>query len=241
MSSLRKVVILIPFLIGSLACGLSGGTAASTATVQAPPTTASSGSSASGAPAQATKSASQPFGPTTAPSEAFMPTVAAQATSTAAAQAATPASAASVPTQTAAITIFGTQIVPPQGNTGPFANLGGISQYFNPVGQPATNWNGVPIMPSATAGQEWTAQGVYSFKAPGKIADAVSFYQMKMPTLGYTSFMPGASTGSAGTGSDAIHNSVLMYTKDNQLLLIYIASYDSDPSHISVVMSTQGQ
>lgn len=131
-------------------------------------------------------------------------------------------------------------MVPPQGNMGPFANLSGISQYFNPTGQPASAWNGIPIMPAATAGQEWAAQQVYSFKAPGKIADAVSFYQAKMPPLGYTSFMPGPATGSAGTGNDAIHNSVLMFTKGSQFLLIYIASYDSDPSHFSVVISVQG-
>ena len=121
----------------------------------------------------------------------------------------------------------------------PFANLANISQYFNPVGQPVPNWNGIPIMPEATAGQEFKPGQLYSFKATATIAQAVSFYQAKLPALGYTSFMPGPATGSAGTGPNAIHNSFLYMLKGTNILLIYIASYDSDPSHVSVVISTQ--
>ncbi len=121
----------------------------------------------------------------------------------------------------------------------PFSNLANISQYFNPVGQPAPDWNGIPVMPAATAGQEYQGGQVYSFKANATIAQAVSFYQSKLPALGYQSFMPGAATGSEGTGSNATHSSVLYYLNGAKMLLIYIASYDSDPSHVSVVMSTQ--
>lgn len=121
----------------------------------------------------------------------------------------------------------------------PFSNLANIAQHFNPVGQPVQDWNGIPIMPAAIAGQEYQGGQVYSFKASATIAQAVSFYEAKLPALGYQSFMAGPATGSAGTGSYAIHDSVLYYLNGSKMLLLYIASYDSDLSHVSVVMSTQ--
>jgi hypothetical protein len=120
----------------------------------------------------------------------------------------------------------------------PFANLSGISQYYNPVGQPVQTWNGIPIMPQATAGQEFKPGAVYSFKATAVISQAVSFYQGKMPALGYA-INGGPGTGSAGTGSNALHNSFLYYFKGSQIILMYILSYDNNPGHIIVVISTQ--
>ncbi len=120
----------------------------------------------------------------------------------------------------------------------PFMNLqGGAALYLNPVGQPAQTWNGLPIMPEATAGQEYQSGAVYSFKASATIAQAVSFYSSKMPGLGFTAYSaPG--TGSSGTGSNAMHNSFLYYYKGTQIILIYITSYDSDPGTVIVVIST---
>ena len=163
--------------------------------------------------------------PAPAASDTPLPTAAVEATSTA------------VPTEAAA-----PSDTPPADSgsmPAPFANLSNVSQYFNPVGQPVPSWNGIPIMPEAIAGQEFKPGQLYSFKAAATIAQAVDFYQAKLPALGYTSFMPGPATGSAGTGANAIHNSFLYMLKGSQMLLIYIASYDSDPSHVSVVISTQ--
>ncbi len=121
----------------------------------------------------------------------------------------------------------------------PFTNLMGVSQYFNPVGQPVATWNGIPIMPQATAGQEFILGQVYSFKAAATIAQGVSFYQAKIPALGFSLNGSGPGTGSAGTGSNAQHNSSFEFYKGTQILLIYINSYDSDPNTIFVVISTQ--
>jgi hypothetical protein len=114
----------------------------------------------------------------------------------------------------------------------------GISQYFKPVGGPVQSWNGIPIMPQATAGQEFKPGAVYSFKAPATISQGVSFYKAKISALGFK-FNGDTITGSAGTGSNALHNSVLNTYKGAQILLIYIAAYDSDTGHIIVVISTQ--
>ena len=125
-----------------------------------------------------------------------------------------------------------------QGLPLPFANMEQISQYFEPFGQPASDWNGIPIMPEATAGQEFKPGQVYSFKATATIEQCVSFYESKLPAAGYTSYIPGGTaSGTNGSGSNAMHSSLLYMIKGTQVLLINIASYDSDPGHSIVVMS----
>jgi hypothetical protein len=121
----------------------------------------------------------------------------------------------------------------------PFTNMMGVSQYFNPVGQPVAAWNGIPIMPQATAGQEFIPGQVYGFKASSTIAQAVSFYEAKIPALGFTLNGAGPGSGSSGTGSNKQHNGSFEFYKGTQILLIYIDSYDSDPNTIFVVISTQ--
>lgn len=120
----------------------------------------------------------------------------------------------------------------------PFMNMMNASQYLNPVGQPVQAWDDIPVMPQAIAGQEFVPGAVYSFKAAGDISKALAFYQSKMPALGF-SLNGGPGTGSAGTGSNALHNSFLDFYKGSQILLVYVVSYDADPGHVIVVLSTQ--
>lgn len=121
----------------------------------------------------------------------------------------------------------------------PFTNLMNISQYFDPVGQPVQTWNGIPIMPQATAGQEFKPGVVYSFKAGATRGDAANFYQSKLPALGFTSLMAGPATGSSGSGSNTMKENFLWYIKGTQTIIFYIASYDSDPAHVIVVIAAQ--
>lgn len=111
---------------------------------------------------------------------------------------------------------------------GPLADLMNISQYFNPVGTPLTTWNGVPIMPEATAGQAYNAN-IYSFKANATIPEAVKFYRAPAQALG---ILAGPGTGSAGTGSQAVHNAV--YLGYQSAIAIY--AYDSNPQVVMVVI-----
>ncbi len=108
-------------------------------------------------------------------------------------------------------------------------NMNNVGQYLNPVGQPVKSWNDVPIMSQATAAQEWN-KGVYSYKAGATLDQAVSFYGKFNPS---GSFQMPPGRGSAGTGTNAIHNATFFYSD----LLIYILSYDNDPSHVIVVIS----
>jgi hypothetical protein len=58
---------------------------------------------------------------------------------------------------------------------------------LNPQGTPVQEWNGIPIMPQAMAGQEFPENNVkiYSFKANATTKDAQDFYNEKMKALGW--------------------------------------------------------
>ena len=121
----------------------------------------------------------------------------------------------------------------------PFMNLGGgLQEYLNPVGQPVQTWNGIPIMPEATAGQEYKPGQVYGFKAAATLAQGVKFYVSKISALGY-SLNGGPGSGFGGTGASKMHDSFLDFYKGTKILLVSLTSFDSDPNTIIVVISTQ--
>ena len=92
-------------------------------------------------------------------------------------------------------------------------DFGGL---FNPQGIPVSEWNGIPIMPQATAGQEFDANN-YSFKAAATATEAQEFYNAQLTGLGWTqSFsMPGGSAAA-----------LMSFEKDDKGLLITIASVE---------------
>jgi hypothetical protein len=103
------------------------------------------------------------------------------------------------------------------------------SLYFHPVGTPLSNWRSVPIMPQATAGQQFSAY-IYSYTAAATLDQARLFYEGKAQLLGFT-MAPGS--GFSGTGSNAQHNvSFVSYN-----LTLYLASFDNDTSHVIVILS----
>ncbi|HEU0295854.1 MAG TPA: hypothetical protein VFR47_24155 [Anaerolineales bacterium] len=87
---------------------------------------------------------------------------------------------------------------------------------FNPQGEPVSEWNGIPIMPQATAGQEHDANN-YSFKFTGTAKEAQDFYEGEMSDLGWTSLfsMPSSDSGA-----------LLSFQKDNKSLTITIVTTD---------------
>jgi len=98
---------------------------------------------------------------------------------------------------------------------------------FNPQGEPVAEWNGIPIMPQATAGQEHDANN-YSFKFTGTVKEAQDFYDGKMKDLGWSSTfsMPGNANGA-----------VLVYQKDNKLLTVTIATTDNNNTVVILTMA----
>jgi len=88
-----------------------------------------------------------------------------------------------------------------------------FGNYFNPQGTPLSEWNGVPILPQATAGQEFDST-TYSFKATATATEAQEFYNAQLTKLGWTqSFsMPG--------GGEA---ALMLFEKDDQTLTITVS------------------
>jgi len=98
-------------------------------------------------------------------------------------------------------------------------NIPDVSQYMNPSGKPATDWNGIPIMTQATAGQEFDAS-TYSYKASGiKASDVQTFYNDKLTAAGWSSSL-NAFGGDAG--------GIMIYSKGSNTLTITVAQSDSD-------------
>jgi hypothetical protein len=97
-------------------------------------------------------------------------------------------------------------------------NLPDIGQMFNPHGTPVSEWNGIPIMPGAIAGQEFEKNN-YSFKIPGAVKDATDFYIAALPELGWTTTitLPGSDQGA-----------VLLFSKESKFLTVTITLVDGN-------------
>ena len=85
----------------------------------------------------------------------------------------------------------------------------------DPQGEPLSEWNGLPVMPSATTGEEST--GFYSYKADATVTEALDYYKAELTNLGWTEFFTMPDTG---TGA------LLTYEKDEHLTTITITSSD---------------
>lgn len=86
---------------------------------------------------------------------------------------------------------------------------------FDPQGAPVQEWRGIPIMPQASAGQEFSENNSYSFKFTGTTKEVQDFYNQQLTALGWSqpfSFPVEAEGG------------ILTFQKDNSTLLITIAA-----------------
>ncbi len=94
-----------------------------------------------------------------------------------------------------------------------------VSQYLNPTGAPVSTWNDIPIMPQATAGQQFNSS-TYSFKATGITeTDVETFYKDKLTALGWTSQF-GAQGGSQG--------GIMLFSKNSSVLSITVTTVNQD-------------
>ena len=62
-----------------------------------------------------------------------------------------------------------------------------VGNYFDPQGTPVQEWRGIPVMPQATAGQEFSDTETYSFKANATVQEVQDFYNTELAALGWTS------------------------------------------------------
>lgn len=93
------------------------------------------------------------------------------------------------------------------------------AQYLNPTGTPVSQWNSIPIMSQAKAGQEFN-KNTYSFKASGITAtDVQTFYTDQLKTLGWSSTFSALGGSQSGT---------MLFTKDSSVLSITVTTSDQD-------------
>ena len=71
-----------------------------------------------------------------------------------------------------------------------------IEGYFDPQGTPVSEWNGIPVMPQATAGQEFQDSNTYSYKVDATVKEVQDYYKAELEKLGWNSSfsMPGTDT-----------------------------------------------
>ena len=94
-----------------------------------------------------------------------------------------------------------------------------VTKYLNPQGTPVSDWNGIPVMPQATAGEEFS-KSTYSYRIGGVDQSAIqSFYNDKLKADGWTS--PFSAQGGSTGG-------LMFFTKDSKILTITIAKSDQD-------------
>lgn len=98
--------------------------------------------------------------------------------------------------------------------------------YFNPQGEPLSEWNEIPIMPGATAGQEFNDY-TYSFKVNGSVEDTVAYYKDELVNLGWSSTFELPVEGEGG---------IMLYSKDDNLLTLTFTLVDGE----TVVVLTLG-
>ena len=81
----------------------------------------------------------------------------------------------------------------------------------DPQDEPLPEWNGIPVMPAATAGSE--AGGFYSYKADATVAEVTDYYKTEMEKLGWTESLSMPNAGDSA---------LLTYDKDGHIAMITI-------------------
>ncbi len=91
-----------------------------------------------------------------------------------------------------------------------------MTRLLDPTGKPVGNWNGIPILPQATVGEEFNKSN-YGFQFNVTAADVQTFYTDRLHTLGWTSVLFAA--GSSDSGG-------MPFMRGSNILAISITSSD---------------
>ena len=113
------------------------------------------------------------------------------------------------PEPTATLTLTLTLIPPTETVSGRLLPL--------PSGTPASNWQGIPVMPVALAGKGDNSS--YTFTVKGQVGDVQKYYEAEMPKLGWNLFAGGQGT------TNAI---LLMFMKGTELITVSIIPQEGD-------------
>lgn len=88
-----------------------------------------------------------------------------------------------------------------------------IANMFNPKGTPVKEWSSIPVMPDATAGQEFSATS-YSFVTPSDAKAIEDFYNSNLKDLGWNSMFGSQVSDQGG---------FMLFQKDKSTLTVTIA------------------
>lgn len=92
-----------------------------------------------------------------------------------------------------------------------------VTTCVDPQGSPVSDWNGIPVMPQATAGQECPDLNSYSFKTSATVKEVQDFYTAELEGLGW-SVLFNMPAGDAGA--------VQSFQKDGSSLTITITAME---------------
>lgn len=92
-----------------------------------------------------------------------------------------------------------------------------FGRFFNPQGTPVEVWRDIPIMPQATAGQEFDG-GTYSFRVNVTSKEVQDFYIAELTKLGWKAL-------STPTEGDTV---LMIFSKENNILTITIAPAENE-------------
>jgi hypothetical protein len=98
------------------------------------------------------------------------------------------------------------------------------SDIFDPQSTPLPEWNGIPVMPQASAGDE--SDGIYVYKIAVTSQEIQDFYNAKLSDLGWESSF---SLPMVGT-------TIMMYSKENQVLSITIMPTDGSDLIVMITL-----
>lgn len=101
-----------------------------------------------------------------------------------------------------------------------------VGNYFDPTGTPVDAWNGIPIMPQATVGEEF-GDTTYGFTVPASAKDVETFYTQEMEALGWTSSFSLPVTDEGG---------ILLFQNESDFLTISITLDQNDPNSVDVIL-----
>lgn len=95
---------------------------------------------------------------------------------------------------------------------------------LNPEGEPASDWQGIPVMPGALAGQE--VEDGYSFTTRATAQDVQQYYEAELGKLGWELFAQTEGKNSSQmlifTNGDSGTLSVSIIVKDDELLVLLV-------------------
>lgn len=96
--------------------------------------------------------------------------------------------------------------------------------FFDPQSPPLSEWNGIPVMPQASAGEE--SEGMYTYKIAATTQEIQDFYKSKLPDLGWQESFSMPLEGTA----------ILLYAKGNQVLSVTIMPSDGSDTIVLITM-----